>query len=101
MAHFRRMEAEHGERYTSARSLVNDAIRNARTALAAIDAAGFAVVPKEPTREMLIASHEAALAWMRRHGVTGLSPYSDYPNPTETTKVCFMAMLAAAPKVTP
>jgi hypothetical protein len=50
------MEAEYGERYMAAGSLVNDAIRHARAALAAIDAAGFAVVPKEQAGVVLQAT---------------------------------------------
>lgn len=50
---------------------------------------------REPTNPMLIAAMGAALAWMKRNGVTGLSPYADYPSPTETTRVCYTAMIDA------
>jgi hypothetical protein len=76
------MEAEYGERYMAAGSLVNDAIRHARAALAAIDAAGFAIVPKEPTEEM-------ETAYWRAQGMDRA--------PCDQT---WDAMLAAAPKVT-
>lgn len=66
--------------------------------LEAISENGLAVVPREPTNEMLIASHEAALAWMKQHGVDGLSPFKDYPSPTATTRVCYIAMIDAATK---
>ena len=49
VAHYHRMVAEYGASYSDARSLVNDAFRDARAALSAISAAGWAVVPKEPT----------------------------------------------------
>lgn len=48
LAHYRRMEAKHGESYTSARNLVTDSFRNATFALTAyeshLQASGMAVV---------------------------------------------------------
>ena len=55
-----------------------------------------AVVPREPSNEMLLAGLERGLAWMEEHGVDGLSPWQDYPKPTETMRVIVRAMLATA-----
>ena len=94
-AHYRRMVKEHGDDYASARSLVNDAFRDARAALSAISAAGWAVVPKEASMEMLNAGYCDDLDgapqsedgdWETHWG--RLSPEDVWP-----------AMLAAAPKV--
>lgn len=54
----------------------------AAAALAAIEAAGYAVVPKEPTREMLSALYDIG-----SYDILASDAYA--------------AMLAAAPKVTP
>ncbi len=45
-----------------------------------------AAVVEEPTDAMLIAMLQAGLDWMAECGVTGLSPFSDYPSPTETCR---------------
>lgn len=60
-----------------------------------LNAAGFAIVPKEPTNAQIIAALEFALAWMSQNGVDGLSPFKDYPPPGETAKGMYRAMLDA------
>lgn len=69
--------------------------------LAEIEAAGHKVVPAAPTNDMMIAGLQRSLDWMAEHGVTASSPFNKYPNPGETIKTVFSAMLAAAPKLEP
>lgn len=61
-----------------------------------LDAAGFVIVPKEPTNDMICGALQASLDLMKEAGVTGLSPFSDYPAPGEVTKRCYRAMVKAA-----
>ena len=68
----------------------------ANSVLDHLESSGRAVVPREPTNEMLVAALGRALEWMKENGVTGLSPFCDYPSPTETTRQVYRAMLAAA-----
>lgn len=56
---------------------------------------GYAIVPTEASNAGMIAGLEAGLAWMKECGVTALSPFADYPSPTETTKRCYGAMVEA------
>lgn len=68
----------------------------ARAALSAIEAAGYRVVPLEPTDEMCMAAHQRTAGWLHldRHGA-GLTQALMKAN------LRYKAMLAAAPKVTP
>lgn len=56
------------------------------------------VVPKEPTALMLAEGLRESIAVMKEHGVDGLSPFKDYPSPTEVTRRVYKAMIQAAPK---
>ncbi len=67
------------------------------TAALAVD--GLVLVPKEPTTKQHIAAMEFALAHMKAHGVTSLSPFKDYPPLRETTAGMYRAMLTAASDV--
>jgi hypothetical protein len=53
-------------------------------------------IPTEATDQMVIAGLEEALAIMKEHGVDGLSPFSEYPSPIETTRRVYGAMVRAA-----
>lgn len=53
-------------------------------------------VPTEPTNEMVAAALKVSLEIMKEHGVTGLSPFEDYPNPVETTRRMLRAAIDAA-----
>jgi hypothetical protein len=55
------------------------------------------IVPVEPTGYMLAAGLRESLAIMKEHGVDGLSPFKDYPSPTEVTRRVYKAMIDAAP----
>lgn len=49
----------------------------------------------EVTDEMLAAGLEEALKVMDENGVDGLSPFTDYPSPSETMRRVFIAMSKA------
>jgi len=66
----------------------DDAIRDA---LAALHAAGYAVVPVEPTEAMLSAAHAALYQWRELQG----DPQADPTNPQKHS-IRYRAMLAAA-----
>lgn len=57
---------------------------------------GWKLVPVEPTTAQHIAAMEFALDHMKEHGVTALSPFSDYPPLRETTAGMYRAMVGAA-----
>lgn len=59
-----------------------------------LDGLGFAIVPKEPTAEILEAGLQSSLDFMKESGVDGLSPFKDYPSPAETVKRAYRAMIA-------
>lgn len=75
--------------------ILDDAGR-AKEILKELDGLGFAIVPKEPTSDMICGALQASLDLMKEAGVTGLSPFSDYPAPGEITKRCYRAMVKAA-----
>lgn len=52
--------------------------------------------PSEATDKMVARGLEESLAIMKEHGVDGLSPFSDYPSPSETIRRVYRAMIAAA-----
>jgi hypothetical protein len=72
-----------------------DATVEARAALAAIEAAGWRVVPAEPTAEMwngwISVNHEYDL----------VTQHAYFDGDSGNWHACWDAMLAAAPKVTP
>lgn len=70
-------------------SIKDDYRDYARAALAAVEAAGYRVVPVEPTAEMI----RAALVEADRHGYLALKGYFTDDEAT----FCWRAMLAAAP----
>lgn len=53
------------------------------------------IAPREPTDEMLAAGLQASLDFMKENGVTALSPFSEYPSPTEALRRAYKAMLDA------
>lgn len=53
------------------------------------------LVPVEPTDEMIAAALKESLEIMKEHGVTGLSPFEDYPDPVETTRRMLRAAIAS------
>jgi len=59
---------------------------------------GWKLVPVEPTPGMLAAALQASLGIMNENGINGLSPFKDYPSPTETTRRAYIAMLSASPQ---
>lgn len=63
--------------------------------IAATPTEGWRCVPAEPTTAQHIAAMEFALAHMRAHGVTSLSPFKDYPPLRETTAGMYRAMVCA------
>jgi hypothetical protein len=67
--------------------------RHAAAILEALNDAGFAIVPKEPTTAMICGALEASLEIMAENGVNALSPFGDYPPPGEVTKRCYRAMI--------
>ena len=64
--------------------------------VAALTAAGYAIVPVELMDEQYTAAMQFALDHMAKHNVTGLSPFSDYPPLQETTAGMYRAMITAA-----
>jgi hypothetical protein len=64
-------------------------------AVAATPPEGWRLVPAEPTTAQHIAAMEFALAHMKAHGVTSLSPFKDYPPLRETTAGMYRAMVGA------
>lgn len=65
-----------------------------------LQADGVALVPLEPTLAQHTAAMEFAIAHMKAHGVTSLSPFKDYPPLRETTAGMYRAMVSAAPDLT-
>jgi hypothetical protein len=63
--------------------------------VAATPPEGWRLVPAEPTTAQHIAAMEFALAHMKAHGVTSLSPFKDYPPLRETTAGMYRAMVGA------
>lgn len=55
------------------------------------------IAPLEPTNEQICAALEWSLEWMKKHGITALSPFSEYPQPGKTAAGMYRAMLAALP----
>jgi hypothetical protein len=67
----------------------------ARVALSAIAAAGYAVVPVEPTEAMLLEGNLAAVN-SRQSGISGMSIDAQHRNIFHREIACYRAMLAAA-----
>lgn len=64
-------------------------LETATAALAAADAVvgeTHWLAPREPDGFALAAMYEWALEWMKKNGVDGLSPWSDYPPLNDTTR---------------
>ena len=63
----------------------------------AIDAAGFAIVPKEPTEDMVWKASDARKAAGRMGGVHGQTMDETYKHTFKYELAIYRAMLAAAP----
>jgi hypothetical protein len=61
-----------------------------------LEAAGLVIAPREATHSQLVSGLETSLKIMAENGVNGLSPFKDYPNPTEITRRVYREMVAAA-----
>ena len=73
---------------------------DAKAALRAIDAAGYAVVPKEPTEDMTWAGADGRKAAARMGGVHGQTMEETYKHTFKYELAIYRAMLAASPDVT-
>ena len=64
--------------------------------LAALSAAGWVVVPREPTEAMLDAAFADAVAWLERVDIGNTDCKSDRERSAEPNRSIYRAMLAAA-----
>ncbi len=60
-----------------------------------LDRAGYVIVPKEATNAQVISGLETSLKIMTEAGVDALSPFKDYPAPTEITRRVYREMVKA------
>lgn len=63
--------------------------------LASLKSFGFAIVPREATQRMVMASLESSVAIMNENGVDSLSPTDAWPSPSDVSKAAYRAMIAA------
>lgn len=70
--------------------------RKADAILAALSAAGWVVVPREPTEAMLDAAFADAVAWLERVDIGNTDCKSDRERSAEPNRSIYRAMLAAA-----
>lgn len=55
----------------------------------------FLAAAEEPSNQMIMAALQAGLDFMKEKGVDGLSPWQDYPKPSESIKVCWRSAVSA------